>query len=286
MFPRGPITIAATSYREVGLTVRMPARISPDLYFIGFVVTPVQQRHVEPHLRQSDRLVRHDRRARAPRHAPRRRPRCPGIRARRHASHATLHVHNVGKAAAIFWGENDTTATPGARRPASNDSTIRSSRSAVRGRSPCRRDRRSSSRSVTMHVRIFYPGRVPGTTTQIVVTKHVVIVQPAAIALISAILIAGGVYLTTRRRKRRKPRSRAPGPQRGPAPTRRRGAARRPTSRREPVSATKATAARVDTSRSRTPAPESRPNPAAEAAEPAPESMRSLPEDQSAFVPA
>src|SRR5439155_7934900 len=38
--PAGPITVGAHAYRDLGVTVHMPADISPDLYFVGFLVTP------------------------------------------------------------------------------------------------------------------------------------------------------------------------------------------------------------------------------------------------------
>jgi LPXTG-motif cell wall-anchored protein len=242
--PTGPITIAAASYRDVGLTVHMPARIDPDLYFLGFLVTPVHRVTSSlTYVNQIGSYVTVD----VP--GPRRRVLtatldAPGF-ALGGSFYATLHVRNVGKAAAVFWGENDTTAAPGTSSPRQqrlDDSLLPIGRSRAITLSA-----RSSFlvSSVTMRVHIFYPGRVPSMTTQIVLTKHVVVVQPAAFVLIGAILIAGAVWLVLRRRRRRQLRSRRAGPRnRAPATRQRRARGHQP--RRQPAKADKTAAGRVD----------------------------------------
>ena len=107
-FPARPITISAQSYRDVGLTVHVPPRISPDLYFVGFLVTPLPDaaRNIT-YIHQVGSYITID----VP--GPRTRTLTADLRLPRFALssdrvHAKLHVHNVGKAAAMFWGENDT----------------------------------------------------------------------------------------------------------------------------------------------------------------------------------
>lgn len=242
--PAGPITIAAASYRDVGLTVHMPTRINPDLYFLGFLVTPVHRVTSSlTYVNQIGSYVTVD----VP--GPRERVLTATLDAPGFAFggsfDATLHVRNVGKAAAVFWGENDTTATPGTSSPRQqrlDDSLLPIGRSRAITLSA-----RSSFlvSSVTMRVHIFYPGRVPSVTTQIVVTKHVVVVQPAAFVLIGAILIAGAVWLVVRRRRRR-PRSGRPDPRYRGASTRRKSARRGHQPRRQPAKTAKTAADRVD----------------------------------------
>ena len=40
-FPKGEVAIAAQGYVDVPLTIQVPAHLSPDLYFVGFLVTPI-----------------------------------------------------------------------------------------------------------------------------------------------------------------------------------------------------------------------------------------------------
>src|SRR4029077_3220154 len=40
-YPRGAITIPSQHFADLSVVVHMPDRISPDLYYIGFLVTPV-----------------------------------------------------------------------------------------------------------------------------------------------------------------------------------------------------------------------------------------------------
>ena len=42
-FPRSALRIPAQSYRNVALSIHVP-KLSPDLYFVGFLVTPVARR--------------------------------------------------------------------------------------------------------------------------------------------------------------------------------------------------------------------------------------------------
>jgi hypothetical protein len=243
-FPANPITIAAQSYRDVGLTVHMPARISPDLYFIGFLVTPVPNAAGNlTYINQIGSYITID---------------VPGPRTRIIAadlhlpsfaltSHvrAKLHVHNVGTAAAMYWGENDTTAKPGSSTPRQ----ARLDRSLL----PTGRSRTIAVDAkpsfliaiVTMHVHIVYPGRTDATTTEIVLTKRVLVIQPAALVLLGGILIAACIWYARRRRKGRTQRPTRPSP-RHPVKAEANAQKRPSPSRRQRVPAHVDAAARVD----------------------------------------
>jgi LPXTG-motif cell wall-anchored protein len=245
-FPARPITVAAQSYRDVGLTVHMPAHISPDLYFVGFLVTPLPDAAGNiTYINQVGSYITID----VP--GPRTRTltadfHVPGFAFTSHHVHATLHVHNVGKAAAMYWGENDTTATPGSSAPRQ----ARLERSLL----PTGRSRTIVVDAkpsflvafVTMHVHIFYPGRTDAGTTEIVLTKRVLVVHPAALVILGIILIGAGIWYRRRRRKRRRQRPTRPN-QRPPVESApRTSPKRRSPSRRQRVPATADTAARVD----------------------------------------
>ena len=204
-FPVGTITIPAGRYRNIGLVVRMPARIEPDLYFIGFLVTPAAN---DPgsvtYINQIGSYVTID--------VPG--PRNRALAAELHLAgfaftthtHAQLHLHNVGTAAAVYWGESDTTSAPGG---------VTSQHRLDRSLLPQGRSRTSlldvtpsfPIAIVTIHVHIIYPGRTDATTTELVVSKRVLIVQPAAFILLIALLVAAaGVWYAFRRRRRQGPR--------------------------------------------------------------------------------
>ena len=244
-FPAGPITIAAQSYRSVGLTVHMPARIDPDFYFVGFLVTPLPNAAGNlTYINQIGSYITIN---------------VPGPRTRTLVAdlhlpsfaitndfHANLHVHNVGKAAAMYWGENDTTATPGSSKPRQGR-LDRSLLPAGRSRTVVVEAKPSFLIAmVTMHVHIFYPGRTDAATTEIVLTKHVLVVQPAAIVILGGILIATCIWYANRRRRRRAQGPAPPSPRRPAKPTRNDARKRRSPSPRRRVPAHADAAARVD----------------------------------------
>lgn len=39
--PKGPITLAADSYRQIAISIAVPRRVQPGAYLVGFLVTPV-----------------------------------------------------------------------------------------------------------------------------------------------------------------------------------------------------------------------------------------------------
>ena len=215
-FPARPIAIAARSYHDVKLRVRMPARIDPDLYFIGFLVTPLSRVKANlTYVNQIGSYVTID---------------VPGPRTRVLAAdldlpsyaissraHATVRVRNEGRAAAVFWGESDATAMPGSPAPAQ----ARIAGSLLpRGRSRSIVVEAKSSfpiALITMHIHIFYPGRNNATTREITLSKRVLLVQPAALWAPPGALLVGLLFLGRRRRKRR--RRQTFGRRRRPAPS-------------------------------------------------------------------
>ena len=203
-FPQSPITVAAQSSRIVGLTVHMPARISPDLYFVGFLVTPLPDAAGNlTYVNQIGSYVTIN---------------VPGPRVRTLTAdlhlpdfalttlvRGTLHLHNVGRAAATYWGENDTTATPGSSAPRQErigESLLPAGRSRT-----ITLDAKPSFliAVVTVHVHVIYPGRSNATTKEIVLTKRVLVVQPGALVLLGLALFAATIWYVHRRRKRRPP---------------------------------------------------------------------------------
>ena len=203
-YPKVPSTIPPLGYIEKSLTIRMPAQIDPDLYFIGFVVTPTPtgQGNIQV-VNQIVSFVTLD---------------VPGPRVRELAAaidgsgfvfgtkfDATVDVHNTGKAAARFWAESNTTASPG--DDASHQQRIEKLL-LPKGRS------RSFSVSgkpnwfggvVTVKVRVTYNDQTDTSTREIVLTKRVVVVNPIGLA-VAIILIGLAVVLLLRRRSRNRRR--------------------------------------------------------------------------------
>ena len=202
-FPAAPMLIPAEGYRDVRLGVRMPARISPDLYFIGFLVTPLPDRAGNlSYVNQIGSYVTID---------------VPGPRVRSLAAdlalpgfaftakpvHGELRVRNTGHTAAEYWVESDTHATPGSSTPVE----ARGDRSLL----PAARSRDSAVSAkpsfpvalVTVHIRVFYPGATDSTTREVDVTKRVLVVQPLAVVILLIVLLALALVFVRRRRRRR-----------------------------------------------------------------------------------
>ena len=221
-FPPDPITIPRQSYRNVGLVVHMPPKIDPDLYFVGFLVTPIAgPGNGLTYINQIGSYVTidvpgpRDRRLTADLHLP-------GF-ALTDALHAHLGIHNVGAAAAVYWGENDPKSTPGSGTQQRFDRSLLPrgrSRTVVLDVKPG-----FLVALVTMRVHIIYPGRTDATTSEIVITKRVLIVQPIALVILAAAIVGAGLWYWYRRRRRRAAsRNGRPG---GPRPDRSTAAAKR-----------------------------------------------------------
>jgi hypothetical protein len=207
--PTGPLTVAGDSYRTVLITARLPEHIRPDLYFVGFLVTPLPDRARSlTYINQIGSYVTIA---------------VPGPRVRALAAdlalpgfvfgndvRGKLEVHNVGKAAAEYWGEVDASATLGSSAPG-QDRIDRSLLPAARSRAITVTAKPSFLFTiVTMHARIVYPGTTEATTKEIDLTKRVVVIRPAALAVFGGLVLAAGILFVRRRRKRRQPK-RPPG---------------------------------------------------------------------------
>jgi hypothetical protein len=207
-FPRGALRIPAQSYRNVGLSIHVP-KLSPDLYFVGFLVTPVAAEGGSIRvINQIGSFLTLD---------------VPGPRLRLLTGHLHLpsfvlgsqasgdvRVTNLGHASVTMWGENDTTSSPGGayaqERLGPSLLPVGRSRSiAVTGKP------RWPVGIVTVSTRLTYPGRTANETRQLVLTQRVIVVSPwvpaAAGGLLALIVVAWWL------RRRKQPRfSAAPHP--------------------------------------------------------------------------
>jgi hypothetical protein len=204
-FPAAPLTIPPQGYLDVALSIRVPAQISPDLYFIGFHVTPVATGAGIKVVSQIDSFVTLD---------------VPGPRDRDlnamldgsgfvfgSQTDNTLRVRNVGHAAVQFWGWNDTTSSPGGGTP--EQQRIEKLLLPVG-------DERSLTVTgkpawpigfVTTKVHIIYPGRNEDSTQELVLTKRVLVVNPMALAAafisIAGVIAVIAIWAKRRWRRRR-----------------------------------------------------------------------------------
>jgi hypothetical protein len=200
-FPRRQLTIPAQGYLDIPLAIQVPRRLAPDLYFIGFLVTPVAtQAGGLRVINQIGSFVTID---------------VPGPRVRKLAavfdipsfvlgSHVsgTMRIANVGRAAVRFWGEDDTTSSPGGtyHQLRLNPSLLPAGRSrsiTVTGKPAW------PIGMVTITTHLTYPGRSEAQTKELTFNKRVLVVAPwVPIALLSILLIAGTLIWRRRRRSR------------------------------------------------------------------------------------
>jgi hypothetical protein len=200
-FPTGQLTIGAQSFLDVPLTIQVPARLSPDLYFIGFLVTPIPT--TAGSLQVINRIgsfITVD---------------VPGPRVRKLAAsfhlgglsfstraHGTLRIANTGRAAVRFWGEEDTNSSPGgsAEQERFDPSYLPTGR---------HRFRDVSGKPawpvgmVTITVHLVYPGRTEVATKELIVTKRVLVINPIVPIALAILLLLGTYVLWWRRRGRR-----------------------------------------------------------------------------------
>lgn len=201
-FPSGRITIPPRGYVGVPVRVRLPNRISADLYFIGFVVTPeASSARGVAVVNQIGAFIVID---------------VPGPRSRELSAllvapnfvfgssvHGIVRVRNVGHASAQLWGENDTTSSPGSGIP--KQERIEKSLIPV----DTARSYTVSGKSswpigiVTMRIHLVYPDRDATTTRELVTTKRVVVANPiGCAAALGALTIALATWRRRRRRRR------------------------------------------------------------------------------------
>ena len=199
-FPTHELTIPAQSYLDIPLTIQVPQQIPPDLYFIGFLVTPIATGSGSLQvINQIGSFITID---------------VPGPRIRKLvatfnvpsfvlASHVrgTLRIANTGRAAVRFWGENDTTSSPGGtyQQQRLNPSLL-----------PTGTSRYISVYAkpawpvgiVTMTVHVTYPGRTEATTKELTFSKRVLVVSPWVLLGLAILLLSGGgTYWQARRRR-------------------------------------------------------------------------------------
>jgi hypothetical protein len=226
-FPPGEITIPAQRFVDLTVTVHVPTQIGPDLYYIGFLVSPVPQVSGEVVvINQIGAFLTID---------------VPGPRVRALAADLStigfnwgpihintlvvgdrvdgrLTVRNVGPSSVLFYGENDVTSAPISGSPSQQRITRsllpigRSRWFAVAARPAFPID------LVTMTDIVAYPDRSGTATLQIVRTKTVLVISPWVIVVVCALLaLLGGWRLRARHRRRSERRgvARAAGAPRG-----------------------------------------------------------------------
>jgi hypothetical protein len=192
-FPTGELTVPAENYLDVPLT--------PDLYFVGFLVTPIATGAGSLHvINQIGSFVTVD---------------VPGPRVRKLAAsmhlsafalgsraQGRIRIENTGRAAVRFWGEQDSSSSPGgaAGQVRYEPSLLPAGRY---------RFREVSAKPawpvgmVTMTVHLMYPGKTEATTKELTITKRVLVVSPVVPIALGALLLLGASSFWWRRRRRR-----------------------------------------------------------------------------------
>ena len=197
-FPRNALRIPAQSYRNVALSIHVP-KLSPDLYFVGFLVTPIAAEGGSIKvINQIGSFLTLD---------------VPGPRLRLLTGHLHLpnfvlgseasgdvRVTNLGHASVTMWGENDTTSSPGGvfeqERLGPSLLPVGRSRSIAVSGKP-----RWPVGIVTVTTRVTYPGRTANETRQLVLTRRVIVVSPWVPAAIGGLLALIVVAWWWRRRR-------------------------------------------------------------------------------------
>jgi hypothetical protein len=217
-FPPGDIHILAQHFVDLSVVVHMPTQIDPDLYYIGFVVTPVPTVSGEVVvINQIGAFLTID---------------VPGPRVRALSAELTttgfnwgpihintlvvgdhvdgrLTVRNIGASSVLFFGENDVTSAPISGSP----SQQRISRSLL----PIRRSRWFAVAAqpafpidlVTMTETVSFPDRTGTGTLAVVRTKTILVISPWVIVVICGLLAAFAGWRLRVRYRRRMERRRA-----------------------------------------------------------------------------
>jgi hypothetical protein len=198
-FPLGDLTVPAQGYANVAITVNMPTHIAPDFYYVGFLVTPVETGTGVVQINQIGDFVTIN----VP--GPRERKLSAFLRAPLHGIDldgvvigsgvvGNLDVHNIGKAAAQFWGENDVSswfrgADPIEQRIPISLLPIGRSRSFVVTAGPA-----FPIDLVTTTVSVLYAGRTETSTKQIVITRRFLVINPWVIGVACALLLLALIW--------------------------------------------------------------------------------------------
>jgi hypothetical protein len=210
-FPPGDLVVPAMGFINVFITVRMPAVIPPDLYYIGFVVRPVASGSNITVINEIGGFFTIN---------------VPGPRARALSADLNvagfnvglihlpnlvigdqvpgqLNVHNIGGAAVQFWGENDVTGwfagTPTQQRIQKSLLPIARSRSfAVNAQRGWLFD------LVTLTVTVTYPDNTESSTKEILITRTMLVISPWLIVIVCALVaLLVGWRLRVRQLRRR-----------------------------------------------------------------------------------
>jgi len=211
-FPARVLTIPAQHYVNVDLTVHMPEKIAPDLYFVGFLVTPVVTPNGTvqvvneigsfltidvpgPRVRKLQASMQLNRSVFA--HIA-----IPGVVIGSHVR-GQLMIRNVGTTEVRFWGEVDSSSSPAGGAAGQN----RIDKSLI-PRGHVRTFFVTGKPSwpigfVTLTARVFYPGDTESSTREIDMSKRVLVISPWVLLAVVILLIAGFWYWRRRRGRRR-----------------------------------------------------------------------------------
>ena len=191
VFPSQYLTVPAGGYITPTIAVTVPLGERPDLYYIGFVVTPRPTGSGVLVINQVGDFVTID---------------IPGPRVRKLGGLLTVAgvtigpiqigdalagqvlVRNIGPSAVLFYGENDVTAAPFGNAP----DQIRFPTSLL----PIGRSRVVAVSGqpvfpiavVTMSVTLTYPGLTEASTQQLVLTNSTLVISPWVLAVVIALL--------------------------------------------------------------------------------------------------
>jgi hypothetical protein len=227
-FPPGDITIAAQHFVDLSITVHMPTQLSPDLYYIGFLVTPLPSvRGSVVVINQIGAFLTIN---------------VPGPRVRALAADLStsgfnwlfihidtlvigdqvdgkLTVDNIGASSVLFYGENDVTSAPFSGPP----SQQRISTSLL----PIGKSRWFAVTAqpafpidmVTLSDVVTYPDRNGTGTLEIVRAKTILVISPWVIVVVCALLagLVGWRLVRRRRQLARRAAERAVGHRRTPS---------------------------------------------------------------------
>ena len=198
-WPSRELRIPAQGYHDVPLTVRVPRHLPPDLYFIGFLVTPLAtQTGSLKVINQIGSFLTID---------------VPGPRLRKlngelglpgfvlgSQANGTLQITNVGHASVDFWGETDTNASPGGKLQQTRLQTYllpegRTRTLTVSGKPAW------PIGFVTLTSHIVYPGRTEATTKELTLSKRVLVISPWVLIVLGGLLVAIALVIIRARRR-------------------------------------------------------------------------------------
>jgi hypothetical protein len=199
-FAPATATIEPQQFVDVIVTVDVPPTITSDLHFVGFLVSPVPTAQGQVTvINQIGSFVTLD--VPGPRVAlVRVTLRIPGFRFGRRAT-GSVEIANIGESSVRFWGESNTTSWPGSTSTQERfDKTLvptGTTQSLTVSAKPA-----WPVGFVTIRGQIIYPSTAASATTEIQFSKRVLVIDPRAIALLTAALFLAFLLLWLRRRRR------------------------------------------------------------------------------------